>query len=291
MNITTDDDLSDSATVCPPVITMAELIDNAEKIAGNRARYAGTASTNADDGTEKGTRTMRDAVSLARHGWPDGAARMARLSATPTHGRAPAWRPDVAGAFPVAGDYVAGRPDCMRARRTVDDRSTPRAITVYAPVNTNTFVNGDDITTVGAALLGVIDAIETSGTSVRVIACKHNADGSGVRHLYRVLVKNHGEHCDVDRLAFALANPAMPRRLFYAWCEQKHADPRTTRMTKASEGYGRRPPAPPIVPRGDIFLPRVGDDDTYGPRYAPTTATATAGLRRLFAAAGVTLPE
>lgn len=286
--ITHDGDCSAPGWACPPLTTMAELIENAATIDnhGARAPKAPRESTETRDPRDYGTHTMPDAVELARHGWPDGAAMMARLTATTTYGRAPKWRPGVAGAFPVVGDYTAGRPDCMRARRMIDgERHCARAVTIYAPVNVSAIVPGDAIMTVGAALLGVIDALETSGTSVRLIACKQNAG-----HLYRVLVKQHGEHCDVDRLAYALANPSMPRRMLYAWCERRDASPATTTLT--CDGYGMPPCETLTGNPGDIFLPRVGDSDVYGGGLLnPTTATATAGLRQIFAAAGVVITE
>lgn len=289
-NATHDGDCSGPGFICPPVVAMRELIDNADNL--TRAKNSGVASSYSGDASEWGTRNLPEAVSLARNGWPDGAAKLQRLAVGATHGRRNTWAADVAGAFPIVGDYTAGRPDCMRTRRqTRGDNTGNRAVTILYPVNASAVVTGDALTTVGAAMLSVIDALETAGTSVRLIACKHNRDGSGNSHLYRVLVKDHGEHVDLDRLAYALANPSMPRRLFFAWIERASADPRTSKMSRPGEDYGKPPRAQVNVGPDAVLLPRVGDDDTYGYTSRITMGTALAGIRAKLNNAGITTEE
>lgn len=174
-----------------------------------------------------GTATFPEAVDLSRYGWPAGRTMMADAIRVvmPARDAAPVWRHDVAGAFPDVARAAAGDPMSMLSP-VRSARSARPVVRINYGRATLSDVPSKAIINRGAALLGIIDALEADGYSVELrLVFKSNEDSSGysaTAYHSAVTVKRAGDPLDLDRAAFALVNPAVLRRLAFAM-RQQHA--------------------------------------------------------------------
>lgn len=157
------------------------------------------------------------AFDKARHGWPEGRAKMvdAMAKARPSVSLPPAFTMDVAGAYPDPAAAAAGAPDCMVSFDPVEVRHKP-----IVRIAVNVWASGayepNEFTNYGAAVLSYIDAIESSGFRVELTMLCH-CKMSRTKDTYsgRVMIKRAEEPLDIDRVAFCLTHPSMLRRLWF----------------------------------------------------------------------------
>lgn len=168
-----------------------------------------------------GTASFEEAASLALAGWPEGRARMVRgveaVASSPAFERAAALFFDVAGAYPVAALAAAGVPECMVSPAPVSERARPIVrLAVSGSVSYN--YGADEIFAYGAALLGVIDALESAEFRVE-LSVIFPAEKRGHKVATSVRVKDAPDALDLDRAAFCLAHAATLRRLVFGVME------------------------------------------------------------------------
>ena len=216
-----------------------EFMDHAEngKTADDISE-AGRASRTEESGDWSGVRNFQSAMELARKGWAEGLERVSgmrdRISVS-VQSRMTRPMPiySVAGGFPDVGRFLAGAPDCMVGFLPEEVPNQSKVITLVVSVTASAGVSANIIETRGAAICALVDALEDSGFSVQVAA---NFAVTGKRTykrrlaIFDVLLKRAGEPLELDRMAFALAHPAMLRRLMFSIAEQQ-----TKRLRK---GFG-----------------------------------------------------
>ncbi len=218
------------------------------------------------------------AVSLAQHGWPEGAAKVAELAdaiyADLRLRMDDDLQPvaDVAGGAVNIGDYLAGAPDCMVA---MELQPVPRPeVRIAVSIGFSGSITADLILTRGAAILALAQALIRSGLRVTLVGESRSLStrGAKVRSDMFIDLIRPGESADVDALAFALVHPAMLRRLGFAVIERGPAEV-SAPLTAA--GYGI---APSDAPDGfDLHFPWVsaGDSREQSKWASPAAAMAT----------------
>lgn len=190
-----------------------------------------------------GTASFEEAVDLALHGWKEGRDRMADgLQCAPSVSVYSSRQMDVGGAYPIIPIALAGDPCSMvdEGAQTIAAHPIVRLrVDIVAPgsVDTNAMINN------GIAALSIVDAMESAGYSVEL------SIGSAItdEHLLIVTVKRAGQSLDLDRAAFALANPSMLRRFHCALMEQQQ------NLAHLKNTHGCPQPCPKV--EGVIILP------------------------------------
>jgi len=170
---------------------------------------------------------MSDAINLCRDGWPEGAARAAKLrdqinAANPMGPRVVKW--DVAGAVASVPRALAGNPLNMRRVDSAKLRRKP-VLTLLSDMTNGANVNAKAITNRAAVVAAVVDAIEAAGFACEVITFEK----SGKENLTQIVaatVKESGAQADIGRLAFALGHASFYRRISWAafTCEDFTSD-------------------------------------------------------------------
>lgn len=176
--------------------------------------------------TWAGTDTLADASRMAVDGsWKTGRDKMTRAIAVTRHqnARAPALRYDVAGERPDIMRAIGGDPMSMTTRRSkLSSRRRVLRVALEAGVNAN--ISAEAIINYGAALLSYVDAIEHDGISVElnlIFSCTESSEAKKQKFQCLCVYKRAGQHLDIDRAAFALANPAVLRRFLFNLLRQQ----------------------------------------------------------------------
>jgi len=176
-------------------------------------------------GSESFTKTASfdAAARLAITGWEDGRARMVRgvaaVASAPSIDRAPAMFFDVAGAYPVAALAAAGEPGCMVNFAPVSDRARP-VIRIAVSGSVSYMYGADEIFAYGAALLGLVDSLESADFRVELtVIFPAKASGGESKLAMGVMIKRAEDGIDLDRAAFALAHASTLRRLVFGVME------------------------------------------------------------------------
>lgn len=164
---------------------------------------------------------LDEAVKMAQTGWTEGrelledamgAARGA-ASMMPLPSRVF----DVAGDRPSPARAAAGDPFCM-THKGRSRKSRERVIRIAVQCSVMHYITQGQIMRYGAALLTVIDAIETAGIRVELTGYWQSRDGDLIRTI--ATLKPAHEPVDIDRLAFVLAHPSATRRCVWGIREQ-----------------------------------------------------------------------
>ncbi|MGE3279723.1 MAG: hypothetical protein AB7H90_03305 [Alphaproteobacteria bacterium] len=187
-----------------------------------------------------GTRTFDEAMELARYGWVEGRNHLfdAMANIRPTFPKRMD-RFDVAGAYPFVPRHVAGDPMSMVMPGRGAIASRPVIHVNYiggaiADVSGRAFINR------GAALLSYIDALENMGYSVELTVSRRTKSKDGTYTFEAVIpLKSAGQALDIHRCAFALAHPAMHRRLYWS-IQGQH--PKWFKKTGTSHGQTNTDP-------------------------------------------------
>jgi hypothetical protein len=184
--------------------------------------------------------TMSDAIGMATGGWQYGASLITRLQrdyvARVSDGiKSPVVAFDVTGDFLDVGAFVSGEPECFGFWDTANGNRKDKFITITVTSGFSWQVAESDIVKRGAAILSLVDILETNGVRCRVISEVIMQDKSDESRLQMsVVVKDFQDSLDLEKIAFSIVSPAFLRRFFFAIVERskKHA-----RMSH--DGYGR----------------------------------------------------
>lgn len=182
------------------------------------AQSAWTPNTKSD---WNGAESMQATINLAFRGWPEGAARAARLrdkivASTPQQSRFVGYA--MAGAYPNVARFVAGNPMHMRSLDSARARRRP-LITLLSDIGANANVDAHVFVNRAAVVAAVVDAIESRGFACGVVSYCIGSDGV-TAWTCAVTVKETHTPADISRLAFGLGHPALLRRFMFASCTQ-----------------------------------------------------------------------
>lgn len=153
------------------------------------------------------------AVKLAKHGWPQGAAKAKRLlddtDLPPIEEICSATEYDVTGSYVDVGEYVQGSPECMVNFK--EDKRTVRFVHIIVSGCYSASFKGDEVMQRGVAIAAVIDALEARGVRCSVELLTRFADDFDVS----CRLKETTDALNLDVLTFAIAHPATFRRLLF----------------------------------------------------------------------------
>lgn len=170
-----------------------------------------------------GTKTMEEAIKLARYGWQEGVKRIKAIR-TAIHAANPMTKKpitySIAGSTPNVPRAIAGNIMNMRTVDLARSRKRP-VITLLSDMSAHCGHDAEEFLNRAAVVAALIDRIENEGYCCEVIAygttkrSSYNGKDSLVSQV-SVMLKNSNQPVDMARLAFGLGHPAMFRRLIFA---------------------------------------------------------------------------
>lgn len=203
-----------------------------------------------------GTKTYRDAHTLAIYGWRDGTAQLRRMTANMS-GSMNVIRQNMnlaltGGAVDVP-TYLTGEPECMWSWQDTEERKAVRVIIDGAHASR---VTPEEIMRRGAAVVAFVDAMESAGYSAE-IQLRFSLSNFGGNNIitHAVALKRSDEPMDLESIAFAIAHPASLRRIGFGAFELMHPKITKAFSFKRHGSYGsvHRTKAEE-VDAGDIIL-------------------------------------
>lgn len=222
---------------------------------GNRASRSGKGSAGE---AESLCATWEDAVEVATTGWLKGAKEAGRIAEaifdkTTSMIEKTVVSYDVEGNSLDVGRYLDGEPECWQRFDAIQEEGVgQKIIKIVLNMSLSGGVPAHKIVRRGAAVLAVIEALEYAGHRVELWSIDVTV-GSGSKHMEtRVLVKRAGENLDGPRVAFAIAHPAMLRRMCFSIMETLETRELLSTF-HVPVGYGRVGD-PAMDGRGDIFI-------------------------------------
>lgn len=160
-----------------------------------------------------GTSTLQECFDLAATGWHDGATQAAEMAARlqierPTKRRMTR-QCQVAGALPDVARAISGNPAHMRqiAPREV----AGKVVSLIVDISASCSVNENRLLLNAVCAAGIVDAMESAGFRVEVIA--RSIMAQGVAADVAVVAKRADEPIDLGKLAFMCGHPSVLRRL------------------------------------------------------------------------------
>lgn len=181
-----------------------------------------------------GTDNFEQAVSLSRHGWPEGAAKVLAIRSVAdgivrgiVNARSTSYAYDVTGSFVDVGRFMSGEPECFVTESQEHGNIGNPVVKIVSNLSASCSVSANHLFLRGASVAVAVDILESLGRRVEVWASSSHKL-SGCVYDAHVLVKSPSQPLDIDRLAFTLAHPAFYRRLMFSLMEQNGHDPCST---------------------------------------------------------------
>lgn len=254
--------------------SIGEMID-AMQHAPEQQKQSGlrAASLEIDEWRWSDTKTMDEALELARYGWEGGRQHLrqavGRIALDQLVGRRPIVesRLDFAGDEVDIGAYLHGEPEHMVDYQVRQDTHGKQAM-MYVNASMASRVSSERIMQRGGALYAAIEALRTEGYSLgltMVDSTKNNYFSHYTE--YQIPVVQPGEYLDIDTAAFCLAHPAFLRRGVFALNEHESNDIRHAMGYMVGGGYGEPtrmasdlPPHSFLIDQGEGLDLRSDDD-------------------------------
>lgn len=190
------------------------------------------------------------AVDMASKGgaWPKGSEGMMDSHiemAAIKEGRVDAEDYEVVGHTLDIDAYLNGQPDCFINEGDEDDARLP-VITIGVQIGRQANVDSKSILLRGAAVLSVIDSLESQGHRVELTAMWSNENEGGIVD-FRTCIKSAEQTWSPSAVAFALCHPSFSRRLMFRVAETFKS------LRDFTGGYGRGCNGPSID--FDVWMP------------------------------------
>lgn len=254
--------------------SISEMID-AMQHASEQQEQSGlrAASLKIDEWRWSDTKTMDEALELARYGWEEGRQHLrqavGRIALDQLVGRRPIVesRLDFAGDEVDIGAYLHGEPEHMVDYQVRQD-THGKQVMMYVNTSMASRVSSERIMQRGGALYAAIEALRTEGYSLGLTMVDSTQNNSFSHYAeYQIPVVQPGEYLDIDTAAFCLAHPAFLRRGVFALNEHESNDLRYSMGFMAGQGYGEPipmvsdlPPHSFLIDQGEGLDLRSDDD-------------------------------
>ena len=174
-----------------------------------------------DDGSEgnhgrdwSGSDTWSEALDFAIKGHPAARAAIDSVTLKVTSAPEPLWDVAPVGAFPCIPAYSAGVPENMFVATDDAPPVSQPIVRIAVNMTASAWVDAEEIINRGAAIVTLIDRIQSSGRRVELIAFLHCREGRN-QYAFSVTIKRPEEPVDMDRIGLAFATPIMLRRYFF----------------------------------------------------------------------------
>lgn len=159
------------------------------------------------------------ALRMAKDGWEEGVRSIHALAATVPNNVVRTRELSVAGEYPDVPRYLAGDPFNMVKRGKT--RVPKPTMTIVSSIGANCSVTGQQIANYGAAIVALVDRLESKGVRVELLGCwRSTGMGDGASFCFSWTVKRPEDALDLSAVAFGLGHPAMLRRLGFAVMER-----------------------------------------------------------------------
>lgn len=174
-----------------------------------------------DDGSEGrgsrswyGCRSWEEALDYAAKGHPSARAAVDSVTVKVTSAPEPLWDVAPVGAFPCIPAYAAGVPEDMFVQSEDAPPTSTPIVKIAVNMAASAGIDADHIVNRGAAIVTLIDRIQSTGRRVELIAFQHCYSGDN-KYIWSVTVKRPEEPVNIDRIGLAFATPIMLRRFFF----------------------------------------------------------------------------
>ncbi len=254
--------------------SIGEMID-AMQHAPEQQKQSGlrAASLEIDEWRWSDTKTMDEALELARYGWEEGRQHLrqavGRIALDQLVGRRPIVesRLDFAGDEVDIGAYLHGEPEHMVDYQVRQDTHGKQAM-MYVNASMASRVSSERIMQRGGALYAAIEALRTEGYSLGLTMVDSTQNNRFSHYTeYQIPVVRPGGYLDIDTAAFCLAHPAFLRRGVFALNEHEPNDIRYAMGFMVGGGYGEPtrmasdlPPHSFLIDQGEGLDLRSDDD-------------------------------
>ncbi len=233
-----------------------------------------------------GMADFESAVKLAIEGWPEGAAQARGMSealidkiTSLIETRQPRFSDD---GWELNFDrYLEGEPECMYSvTRRLEEAQGTRTLRVVVNTGARAGISPGVMVCKGAAAAALVQCLEAAGVRCEVIvACGVSIDCCRPADIETyTLLKRADQDLDLDRLVFAVANPASHRRFNFALRESIDWF-----ISRVGTGYGG---SVDVTNQGDIY---IGACDSCGAPQWESIDSAAAWVVDTLKAQGVHL--
>lgn len=215
-----------------------------------------------------GEATYEHAERLAREGWASGLERVNSISealgtVVGQYIKKVEFHYDVAGSTVDVGRYLSGEPECMMEfHEEVRRSNSGRIVNVTVDIGMAGVIGSDVIFNRGAAVVALVDALETAGLVAEInlaISNGYKYTHPGQKPFYFLVpLKKAGEALEMDRLAYALCHKAMYRRHIFCWQESQTNEIRKQMGVSDTYGSSSYHYPPELVEDGEIVVPSLG---------------------------------
>lgn len=246
---------------------------------GNSSRKISGKDYSSDKFPWSGTETWDQAMELAQKGWAEGLKDIKAMSekiwsVVGQEIQKTTFTFDVTGSVPDVDRFLLGEPENMVQFQQEDSVGHGKIVKIYVNSSASCGVSAETMFVRGAAVVALVDALENLGFSCEVetadaVAGQWTGDEEILQ--YHVMLKRAGGALDLDRLAFALAQPAWFRRLVFSAMEKEPEDIRRTFSVGRGYGYPTESRGLTSEERG-IDVPSL----RYGTHYWRDIKSATA---------------
>ena len=124
----------------------------------------------------------------------------------------------VSGFLPNVPNMMVGSPLTM-----IDIKKeglSQKIVNIFLNVRVASHVDGDEVVKIGIKYLNVIDLLEKKGYRCNLYSgCANTEYGNNYHSCLMVRIKTDREPLNLKKICFAIANPAMQRRLKFKWME------------------------------------------------------------------------
>lgn len=226
-------------------------------------RRFGDLSSRRESTKWNGNVTLEESLDLFEFGWEDGRKKTERalkkLSIDPDFPMVSMNQPemlqDVAGYRTDMGAYSAGDPACMNYWED-NEIETNKIVKIVVPLSRSSKASPGAITNLGIALCALIDKIESEGKKVELLGVAKNVARNSIKPELIIRLKEPSQPLDIDLISFAIAHPAMLRRIKFAWMERQEGWAETYAWS-----YGS--PEDPEVDDNVFLSPRIRGESIY----------------------------
>lgn len=241
--------------------SIGEMVD-AMQHAPEQQKQSGlrAASLEIDEWRWSDTKTMDEALELARYGWEEGRQHLrqavGRIALDQLVGRRPIVesRLDFAGDEVDIGAYLHGEPEHMVDYQVRQDTHGKQAM-MYVNASMASRVSSERIMQRGGALYAAIEALRTEGYSLGLTMVDSTQNNRFSHYTeYQIPVVRPGGYLDIDTAAFCLAHPAFLRRGVFALNEHEPNDLRYSMGFMAGQGYGEPIPMVSDLPPHSFLI-------------------------------------
>lgn len=225
-----------------------------------------------EDGSERidhdgwsGCGTWQDALDYAVKGHPVARAAIESVAVKVTSAPEPLWDTAPVGAFPCIPAHAAGVPEDMFAMSELAPPVQSPIVRIVVNMSASASVDPKHIVNRGAAVVTLIDRIQSAGRRVELIAVKHGYWRKD-KYVWSVTVKRPEEPIDMDRVGLCFATPIMLRRFFFRVMEFIVPEP--------VGGYSYSTHFPEECNGADLVLPNITGEEYCTPDRANATVQA-----------------